>query len=337
MHIYIDESGSYVIPPNNKPKVCCVAALVVPSSKNGQLLSDFVQIRSRWGIATDEIKGSALDEPKIAEVISLLQKYDVLVDICGIDVGSHTEQQVTTYKHLQADKLIEHLTPQHLPTVIEDINKRRDYLLQMANQLFMQALSIIHLIGRVIEIATIYYSQRIPKELGEFHWIVDAKDVKVTKSEQWWSLMMFPFMETKSITRPIVELEGGDYSYFERFYKTLDSVPERHRDVLNEADAPFEVTDIKMIMQENFTFADSRKYDGLQLVDIIASAFTRAMNGNLKKEGWEDLGKLIIERKPQSISMIMLNPNPLAQGKTITQRSFPGYVMEQIDKKTKSI
>jgi hypothetical protein len=286
-------------------------------------------------MAIDEVKGSSLGESKIAEVISLLKNYDVIVEICGIDVGSHTQPQVTTYKHLQADKLTESVTPQHQPTMIEDVHRRRDYLLKMSNQLFIQASCLILLIDRVVETATLYYSQRIPQDLGEFHWIVDAKDKQITKSEEWWSLMMLPIIEAMSIKNPMMTLEGGDYSYFKRFNKTLERVPEHHQDIIDNADAPFEASDLKMIMQESFKFADSRTNEGLQLVDIIASAFTRAMNGNLKKEGWEKLGELIIGRKPQSIRMIMLNTSPPDKTKVIVQRNFHGYVIEKIEERAK--
>jgi hypothetical protein len=337
MHVYIDESGSFITPATPKPKVSCVAALVVPSSKNDELLRDFAQIRSKWGVGTSEVKGSALDEPKIAEVISLLKDYDVIVDICAIDVGSHTEQQVATFKRLQADKLTESLTSRHQPTMVEDVNRHRDYLLRMSNQLFVQAFCVILLIDRVIETATLYYSQRIPQELGAFNWVVDAKDIKITKSEQWWSLMMLPFVETMSINKPMMILDGGDYSHFERFSKTLDGVPEHHKDAFDVADAPFEADDLKMILQESFKFADSRKDDGLQLVDIVAGTFTRAMNGNLRKEGWENLGALIVRRRSQSVRMITLNVNPPARGEVTVQRNFHGYVVEQIEKRTKSM
>lgn len=283
------------------------------------------------------MKGSALDEPKIVEVISLLKDYDVIVDICAIDVGSHTEQQVTTFKRVQADKLTDSLTPRHHPAMVEDVNRHRDYLLRMSNQLFVQAFCVILLIDRVIETATLYYSQRIPQELGAFNWVADAKDIKITKSEQWWSLMMLPFTETMSVNKPMMILDGGDYSHFERFRKPLDGVPEHHKDAFDEADAPFEADDLKMILQESFKFADSREDDGLQLVDIVAGTFTRAMNGNLKKEGWENLGTLIVRRRPQSVRMIILNANPPGRGEVTVQRNFHGYVVEQIEKRTKSM
>jgi hypothetical protein len=36
-----------------------------------------------------------------------------------------------------------------------------------------------------------------------------------------------------------------------------------------------------MVVRESVTFPDSKDAPGLQLVDIVASAFTKAMNGKL--------------------------------------------------------
>ena len=335
MHIYIDESGGFITPRVQKPKVSCVAALVVPSAKNEQVLGEFVEIRSTWGSSTEEVKGRQLDEAKIAEVISFLRDYDVLVEICATDAGSHTEEQVTGFKHVQADNITEHLTPEHQPTMVEEANEYRQYVLDMPNQLFVQSLAIILLIDRLLETAIMYYCQRMPEELGEFHWIVDAKDINITKSEEWWNTMMLPMMETKSAHQPMMMLDGCDYSSFDRFSKRLDKPPDHLRNGANDPDAPFEASDIKTIMQESFTFGDSKSHPGLQLVDIVASAFTRAMNGTLQREGWENLGSLFVRREGQSVRMILLNTDPELAGKVITQRKFHGYVIEQIERKTK--
>lgn len=337
MHVYIDESGIFVTPRDKKPKVSCVAALIVPSSKNEEVLNEFAKIRSRWSLDTEEVKGRQLNESKIAEVISMLREYDVVVEICAIDTGSHTEQQVADFKEVQARKITEHLTPEHQQTMIEEANKYGDYLMNMSNQLFAQSFAMILLIDRVIETATLYYCQRMPEELGEFHWIVDAKHISITKSEEWWNTMMLPMMETKAATKPMMMLEGCDYSYLDRFSKTLERAPDHLRDRVDDPDAPFEAYDAKAIMRESFCFQDSKTHPGLQLVDVIASAFTRAMNRTLQKEGWQSLGSLIVKRKPQSVRMIVLNIDPKLTGEIIRQRNFHGHVMEQIEKMTKSM
>lgn len=323
--------------PTQKSKVSCVAALVVPSSQKDKMIAEFVELKSRWGIPEDEVKGSSLSEEQIADAISLLGANEINLEICAIDIGSHAERDITGYKNGWANKMIESLTAEHLPPVVQDIHEKKDFLLAMSNQLFVQAISIINLVDQVVRMATLYHSLRKPEELGSFSWIVDAKDIKVTESEKWWNLMMLPVMETKSVQEPLLMVQEGDYSHFKRFEKMLSEVPTYQKGFLQKPDGPFEVTDIKMIMQESFAFADSKSNEGLQLVDIVASAFTRAMNGNLQKSGWEEIGSLIIRRKPHCVEWIILSANPPSDSEMITKRNFHGYVMELIDAKAKSI
>ena len=49
------------------------------------------------------------------------------------------------------------------------------------------------------------------------------------------------------------------------------------------------------MLSEDVKFANSRKYIGLQLVDILASAVRRACQGHLQFEGWQNLGKLMVQ------------------------------------------
>jgi len=51
---------------------------------------------------------------------------------------------------------------------------------------------------------------------------------------------------------------------------------------------------IKLINEQQF-FENSSTNIGLQLVDIMSSAFNRAMNGNLKIKGWRHLGMLMVK------------------------------------------
>jgi hypothetical protein len=66
MHIFIDESGAFVVLDGKKPHVCCVAALTVASSRVDALFSEFVALRATWPEGQREIKGSRLNEPKVA-------------------------------------------------------------------------------------------------------------------------------------------------------------------------------------------------------------------------------------------------------------------------------
>jgi hypothetical protein len=58
-------------------------------------------------------------------------------------------------------------------------------------------------------------SQREPKALASFRWVVDAKEPSGnTEYEDWWSKVARPFLQTISIRDPFPELEDGDYSHF---------------------------------------------------------------------------------------------------------------------------
>lgn len=304
MHIYIDESGSFIVPTVKKPKVSCVAALVLPSSKHDEILDGFFKIRSSWGLGVNEIKGNKLQEIHVAEVISFLNDYDVFVEICATDTGSQTEQQVTDYKKYQAVKIIENLTPNHYPDAVNEMHQLKDSFLKLSTQLVPQFIATILLITRLLESATIYYSERLPEELGGFHWIIDGKDTKVTNYEKLWTTLILPMSVQMG---PLLIYEEGDYSYFERFNKTLDKTPDYLKLSSSDPDAPFEGPDYSMIMQESFKFGDSKRYAGLQLADIVASAFTRAMNRTLDKSGWQNLGALMIKRREETVRIACCN------------------------------
>ena len=333
MHIYIDESGLFIVPQTKKSKVSCVAALAIPSAVHDEVIDGFLTIRTKWRVGIDEIKGSKLTEERINEVIEFLGNYDVVLEICGIDTGEHSEKQVTDFKKAQASKLIESLTPTHHPDVVIEVHKLKDEVLNLSNQLFSQYITSFCLIKRLLETTTWYYSQRLPKELGEFNWIVDAKDTKVTNYENLWSFLILPML----VRFPLRTLEEGNYSSFKRFVRIVDEVPNYLENFAVGAIPPFEVIDIKMIMQESFKFGDSKINVGLQLVDIVASAFTRALNGNLQEQGWGKLGRLMVQRQPQPVQMIVINADPNAMGKVETIRNFHGYVMENITKNSKSM
>jgi hypothetical protein len=332
MHIFIDESGGFIIPAVKKPKVSCVAALVLPSSKRAQIVAGFLKIRSSWGVEGDEIKGSRLSESQIAEVLTFLSNYDVIVEVCAIDTGSHTEQQIKDYQKGQADKITENLTPIHHPDVIQEVQQLKDNYSRLSPQLAPQFTATIQLITRLLETVTLYYSQRLPQELGHFNWIVDAKDTKVTNYEELWTTLILPMSVQMG---PLLIFDQGDYSYFDRFNKTLDKTPDYLDHIIDDPEAPFEGTDFSMIMRESFTFGNSRQEAGLQLVDIVASAFSRAMNQSLKQEGWQGLGALFVNRNKDTVRMIGLNPDPKLIGRSIHERNYFGYVVEEIEKRAK--
>jgi hypothetical protein len=296
MHIFIDESGNFVIPKAKKSKISCVTALTIPDKHLDSIIKSFTSIRKSWGYE-NEIKGNKLTETQTAKTIALLRSYDVLLDIICLDVGHHTKDGIEKFKTIQANKLIEHLTDKHHKNLIKQLYEYRARLLKLPNQLFIQAFISILLIERVLTHSTLYYCQKIPEELGNFIWHIDAKDRSTGKTpfEELWSTLLMPILQTNYCMVRIIE---GDYSHFKKYEVPTKDMTEHQKTLMtNGSTGGFDIT---KLIKEQLYFEDSVSHVGIQLVDIMSSTFTRAMNGNLKPKGWQHLGALMV-KEPQIV------------------------------------
>lgn len=151
----------------------------------------------------------------------------------------------------------------------------------------------ILLIQRILDHSPLYYCQRIPEELGNFIWFVDAKDKNTGKTpfEKLWSTLLMPILESNY---HMGVFEEGDYSYFHKYEVESKDMTDHQRSLMSEKSIGG--VNIKKLINEQLFFEDSSTNIGLQLVDIMSSAFTRAMNGNLKHKGWRHLGMLMVKQ-----------------------------------------
>jgi len=99
MHIFIDESGNFVIPKDRRSKVSSVTALTIPDKHLQEITKKFIFLKSSWGYQ-DEIKSSKLTEKQVSDTIDLLRSYDILVDIICLDIGDHPVDIVEKYKRV---------------------------------------------------------------------------------------------------------------------------------------------------------------------------------------------------------------------------------------------
>jgi hypothetical protein len=174
----------------------------------------------------------------------------------------------------------------------------------MAPQLYVQSVLTFELVAIVLRHATLYYAQRMPRELEFFRWVIDAKDARqVTPWEEWWSLVVMPMLQSKFLSKPMWHLtEGADYSHFDRKFST--ELDEFHKS-LNPGRQSDEGTDIKKIITDSFRFSPQAE-PGLELVDILTNAVRRGMMGNLERGGWKDIPSLMLHRKDHYIHLLTL-------------------------------
>ena len=89
----------------------------------------------------------------------------------------------------------------------------------------------------------------------------------------------------------------SDYSYLDRFSGTNSEEYALVEEKLGIEKGGVGSFRLGKIIGEHFRFQDSRHNIGLQIVDVLANATQRALNGKLGIEGWEDIGSLLILKK----------------------------------------
>ena len=344
MRIYIDEGGNFQIPCGRDYLFSVVAALVIPDAKEASVFYEFMRMRDDWGIPASEIKGRELDEARFAQIIQTLNSHDVVLEFVAIDMARHTDSGLTEFKQLQARKILESLTPKHQPTLVSEMKALSQVVKDIASQLFVQAYLTIELIDRVVQNATLYYSQRIPEELGRFDWVIDRKDRELTAMERLWTSLIIPSGQARAFVKPFIRLREGNYSHFDRFRLDIEA-GDRSQDVqwlqenvsfpIRSSEAS-RIIDMKKVLQENFRFADSKNELGLQLADIVSSACRRAFNGNLQKCGWEELGRMLIKKNGEP-PIIDLATSEQAVGRDRRLHEAPSKVWLALDSASKSM
>ena len=318
MHIYIDESGQFIPLGGAKAKASAVVALVVPSAARVALGRAFRKLKRVFRPQEEEIKGSSMSEREAAAIASLLHGFGAIVEAVAINVGEHSAADVSRFKTGQAEKLTEHITREHKPGLILDVLNFQKAMSALSDQLFLQVFCLWQLIPRVLETATMYHSQRRPRELGSFVWRVDAKDRDVTAMEDVWTSLIGPLISSKSQTQPMRMIPGGDYSYYERY----DAA--RPDDVPPSAERHF--TDLKLVLRKDFRFVPSTNDLGLQLADIVAAAITRALNGTLKESGWKPFGALLVQHAEQTLGHIALTMERQPQTRDVTNPTWASVI-----------
>jgi hypothetical protein len=307
MQIYMDESGTFV-QPRRPNRVSAVGALVVPDERAAALFRAFDELTERWR-SNGEVKGSSLSEIEIAGVIELVRQFDALFDVRGIDMGLHDRARIQAFQDRQSTAITENITSAHHESWKEWGKTTEARMRALSSQLFAQCMVTIYLVIDLLQAATIYYVQRSPQELGAFHWRVDPKDKERTELERLWTDVILPMGQTQSTVEPFTTMEGCDYSFFERFYIAREEMPAELAQHVspNPHDGGL---DMENILLEDLTFPDSKSEPGLQIVDILLSAFCRALNGTLDERGWAMLGGLMTDTQNSRSRLVFLRLHP---------------------------
>ncbi len=333
MHIFVDEAGAFANPNRKANYVSCVASLIIPESQFNSFKGKFIRLKQKWGYGSTEVKGHKLSEGEFAEYFALLQKYEVILEASLIDFGLFTDEQLKEHQLGQAERITANLDERHAATLVSDVWELRRRVEALSLPLYGQFLLMTDLLWRTLEIGSLYYVQRKPKELSRFHWVFDAKEVGGGEFDSIWSTMVLPFIESRSLKEPFPMLEGANYKYFSRFDAEEEKIPNHLQEAYSSPRKPAGAMDIKKVFQESLIFGDSADDLGLQMVDLAVNALRRSVAGHLQFEGYKNLGSLMIRRKEKALKLFY----PVDGAKSGTVKVPYASVIAQLEAQHKSM
>ncbi len=307
MHIFIDESGIFTCNPERDHSISAVGALTIPTQSMKGFEKLYGRLRRQLPKEKGEVKGRLLSENQVCDVVDVLNRVNSTFEAVAIDMGLHAEESLQLYREVQAEKITANLTDEHHPSMVETVWALRRQLEAMPLQLFVQSVSMGELVYNTLMNAELYYAFRKPQELGEYHWIIDAKDLsKVTPWEEWWSTVILPTLESHSLREPFINVEGGDYRWQER-YRTE---PDEYKKQFAKDPEKGDWFDLKKLMKEDFRFSSDPEF-GLEAVDILTTTIRRSMSGNFSRKGWISIPRLMIHKNSHYIRLISLTDEEL--------------------------
>lgn len=213
----IDESGPFST-RSAGTSVDCVGAVVVPERDAQALFAAFGAMtlpRSKDG----EVKGRSLAPTDIEAVTVLLERFpDVLVFVEGIDMSVATAARVAEFQRDQADSIGRSAPDDASDFVKTKIVRLRREVAALSLPLFVEFILLTELVDSVLRWASVYYSLRVPAELGRFGWRIDPKEPSQrTRYERLWMEMVREFLQMRSLRQPLATADVGDYAAMERF------------------------------------------------------------------------------------------------------------------------
>lgn len=280
MNIYIDESGNF-LPSSNATAVSTVCALLVPEKCRKRLESLLVEMRrhSPRGLVKRELKANELSESALQNFLRHLSGLDVVAVGVVADMSNVTELEISDHKEAQAKKIDESALRVNSDAGKESIREIATTIRRIPNQLYVQLVSQITLVARVLHNGTLYYAQHAPVTLREFRWRVDQKNANPTAYEKTFRDIAPIILQTISFREPLVEVTDPefDYSHMSPYMRTADEFPNH---LTNDAGRkPVETFDTSKIFWSNFQFVDSESVVGIQAVDLLATCTRRCLQG----------------------------------------------------------
>lgn len=284
MNIFIDESGSFVNAAK-RDSWNTIAAYMSPEYEQKKI-RNFVRVLKR-SVSADfksEIKLRDIKEEVFFEFLRGLNSLDGVLFAVATDAGINQPTNIIEHQQEQAKNIVKHKEKMIHHTAREGLQDLSAKVASLSPQLYVQLQCQVDLISKIISRGILYFVQRAPMHLGCFKWKIDQKNSNKTEYEKAFATVSPAFLQSISLSDPIIKLIGADYSAFKRFEYTQESRPKYLRQTYGlDVDEDQPATNVGLIMREDIAFVDSKHNLGVQVSDLLACGIRRCL-----RQGFEN-------------------------------------------------
>jgi len=215
------------------------------------------------------------------------------------DAGQNDLADIRLHQKEQASKIRANVPRMFYEEGKQGVRLLADQLDDLSPQLYVQLHCQVNMIFDIIGRALLYFVQRDPITLRRFKWRIDQKNTSKTVFEDAFERVAPPLLQSRSLEKPLIMLEGANYRALAPFEYKKGEVPS----YLTEATG-IEIEhglNIGKVLRKDCAFEDSQNSEGIQIVDLLASGIRRCLRNGFEHNhiAAQLLGNLMIQNEKQ--------------------------------------
>ncbi|WP_157832172.1 DUF3800 domain-containing protein [Pseudomonas sp. S09G 359] len=310
MHIFIDESGSFVYTPE-KSAWNSICALVIPERFLEEAECTLIDFKKENGCPpSDELKlGEVVDEMSYFRLLIRLAQTSCTLYGAVTDAHTNTPEALADHKASTVKGLLANVEKMHYEEGRQSVRNAADQVKKLSDQLHIQLICQISLMQLVVWQSVLYYAQHEPETLSSFVWRVDGKALeKKTEYESAFEKLLPAYLQTMSISDPIITVTDFDYSHMADFIYKEGEGPDYLKESYGINVDSTGALNIGKIFRDDIKFVNSKGNFGVQLADLLSAGLRRCL-----RKGFKDnlraaafLGRLMVQRPKQEFPVLLL-------------------------------
>jgi len=169
-----------------------------------EVFEGFRGLTKDWPSDKGEIKGRLLSEEHFDSALAFYAEDKLLLDAVAIDLGAHDPPLVYEHKGGTASNIAKNIRVARRDSMKTQLQELESLLRAMSLPPYVQIVMMTELLENALRTNMRWLPLAAPGELSSFAWVIDGKDIAPTKMERLWSTLCLPWLETRSLSDPLL-------------------------------------------------------------------------------------------------------------------------------------